>query len=122
LRPARCALRRRLEVDRLLLDRGVKQRNAAEAREAAKETDGRCSVGPLVRRLAMWFEPRQPRWVARGRRFGQLTRKAQVPQDLLDHGAVLNGCNQAEATAAAGAGEDVDLEGTLLILHLPQWS
>ena len=56
------------------------------------------------------FEARQPRRVARGRRFGQLTRQAQVAQDLLDHGAVLNGRNQTEATAAAGAGEHIDLE------------
>jgi hypothetical protein len=46
--------------------------------------------------------------VARGRRFGQHTRQTQVAQDLLDHGAVLNGRNQTEATAAAGAGQDLD--------------
>jgi hypothetical protein len=69
----------------------------------------------------MWFEPRQPRWVTGGRRRGQLTRETQVAQDLLDHGAVLNGCNETEAAAAAGAGEHIDLEGTSFILHLPQW-
>ena len=67
----------------------------------------------------------EPVWLrrrTRGREGGPLGGKTEVGEDLGDGGRVFDGREEPQATAAAGTGEDVDGEGTLLILHLPQWS
>jgi hypothetical protein len=45
-----------------------------------------------------------------------------VGEDLGDDGWVLDGGEEAEATAAAGTREDVNGEGSPFILHLLQWT
>jgi hypothetical protein len=57
-----------------------------------------------------------------GTRRGDFGRQAEMPQDPIDYLPLLDERDQAEAAAAPGAGQNVEPEGTVFILHLPQWN